>query len=107
MNGMLIIQGGGNSLHALGTKETVRSVMSMVKEIKERRPDVKSEVLSIMPHPKEGKKYESMRLAANRELQTQLCEIKVSILQKGEGDIAFIDMDSSLPKEAFAKMASI
>ena len=102
-NGILILQGDGNSLHALGTKETVKSVMSTVKEIKERRPDVKLAVLSIMPRPKEGKKYESMRLAANRELQAQLCDMKVSLLQKGEGDISFMDMDSSLPKEAFAK----
>ena len=102
-NGLLILQGGGNSLHALGVEETVKSVLSTVKEIQERRVDVKIAVLGVLPRPKESKRYEGMRVNVNRRLQTEICAMKASLFRKREGDVSFLDMDSILPKEVFAR----
>ena len=101
-NGLLILQGGGNSLHALGVDETVASLMTTVREIQGKRGDLKIAVVGVMPRPKESKKYESMRMAVNRTIQRQLCAMKADIIRQ-KGDVSYLDVDSILPKEVYAR----
>ncbi|MPD01539.1 hypothetical protein E2C01_097071 [Portunus trituberculatus] len=66
-DGMLIIQGGGNSLEYVGEDET---------------------------RPREGPFYEHLRRSTNRRLQEELLKMKIEWMKEKKGKLNFIDMDS-------------
>ena len=102
-NGLLIVQGGGNSLNALGPNETVECIMNTVRETQNKRKDIRIAVVGIMPRPKESKRYETMRNRVNKMIQEQVCALKLTLLKKREGDVSYLDIDSVLTKEMYAK----
>ena len=103
-DGMLVIEGGGNSLRALGVEETVASVINNIKKIKGKNKKLKIAVVSILPRPRENKAYEKMRTEANKRLQSRLCMLKADIMKnKEEGDVSFLDMDLILTESMFCQ----
>ena len=76
----LIVQGRGNSLHALGPSNTVDAIMDTVKKIKNDHKELEVAVLGIVPRPKQSKRYEEMRREANRRLQRELCDFKAALI---------------------------
>ena len=96
-DGLLVLSAGGNSLRALGPEEIARSITNAVKRMTEERKDVKIAVVSVLPRPKESKDYETMRIATNHSIQSQLCMMKAKFVQQRAGDVSFLDLDRVLP----------
>ncbi|KAG0721162.1 hypothetical protein GWK47_046999 [Chionoecetes opilio] len=74
--GMVIMQGGGNSLRRLGPEQTVGKVMECLKDIKKDRKKVRVAVVGIMRRPRENAGYEEMRRDTNKRLQEEVVKIK-------------------------------
>ncbi|KAG0724256.1 hypothetical protein GWK47_040956 [Chionoecetes opilio] len=100
--GMVIMQGGGNSLRRLGPEQTVGKVMECLKDIKKDRKKVRVAVVGIMRRPRENAGYEEMRRDTNKRLQEEVVKMKAEC-SKDPGDygVSFIDLDGALPQEVF------
>ena len=87
---MVVIQGGGNNLTGLGYRKTTEEVVKNVKEILAVNSNRKIAVLSILKRPREfmNMRYDEERKRANREIQTEICKMKIKQMQ-----VSFIDLD--------------
>ena len=74
--GMVLIQGGGNSLRKLGT----------VDKLMEDRRNVRVVVLRVMRHPRESGIYEEVRKETNKQMQEEVQKIKIEIKESDAGD---------------------
>ncbi|KAG0718294.1 hypothetical protein GWK47_052703 [Chionoecetes opilio] len=74
--GMVIMQGGGNSLRRLGPEQTVGKVMECLKDIKKDRKKVRVAVVGIMRRPRENAEYEEIRRDTNKRLQEEVVRMK-------------------------------
>ena len=97
-DGLIIIQGGGNNLTAIGYQETVEKVLSTVKEITKSNKNRKVGVMGIIKRPREymSDRYDEERRKANRVIQTELCRMKEEKMQ-----VSFIDMDPVIQNNMF------
>ena len=103
-DGFFIIEGGGNSLRAIGTEETVSTMVNGIKKILDKKKDIKLAITSIPPRPRENKRYEQMRVAANQKLQSLVCSMKADMLRnKEKGMVSFLDMDSILTAQMYGR----
>ncbi|KAG0724644.1 hypothetical protein GWK47_040155 [Chionoecetes opilio] len=102
--GMVIMQGGGNSLRRLGPEQTVGKVMECLKDIKKDRKKVRVAVVGVMRRPRENAGYEEIRCDTNKRLQEEVVRIKAEC-SKDPGDygVSFIDLDGALPQEVFGE----
>ncbi|KAG0720429.1 hypothetical protein GWK47_048534 [Chionoecetes opilio] len=99
--GMVIMQGGGNSLRRLGPEQTVGKVMECLKDIKDRKK-VRVAVVGIMRRPRENAGYEEMRRDTNKRLQEEVVKIKAECSKDlRDYGVSFIDLDGALPQEIF------
>lgn len=95
--GMLVIEGGGNSLNALGVEGTVNAIMKGVKGINEMKKSVRLAVVGVMKRPRESKKYESMRMEVNQRVQVAMMKLKLEQWNDRENmGVSFIDPDHVL-----------
>ena len=74
--GSIFVQGGGNSLWALGPDKTVEAVMKGLDSITNKNRNCKVGFISILPRPRENAKYEDMRLYCNWKLQQEIEKMK-------------------------------
>lgn len=72
--GMLILQGGGNSLRQLGPEQTTKKVMECGKQVKKK---VREAVVGVLGWPKEAEGYEEIRRETNRLLQQEVLKMKM------------------------------
>jgi lysophospholipase L1-like esterase len=102
--GILVVEGGGNSLGYLDDKETVDVIVKGVRMIREKNKDVKVAVVGVLPRPKEGEQYEKLRVATNRRLGEALCSLKASYIRNKDcGDVSYLDPDPIMNDRLFAR----
>ena len=99
---LLILEGGCNSLNTLGTDCTVQAIMESVKNIKYLCKDVSVAEMGIFPRPRGGRRYKEMRRDANKKLQRELYELKLSLFKVKGGNASFIDMNAVVSPDSFA-----
>ena len=82
----------------LGHQKTTEEVVKSMREILAVKSKRKVAVLSILRRPREciNKKYEEERKKANREMQAELCKMKMNGMQ-----VSFIDLDPVITDTMF------
>ena len=101
---LLVLVGGWNSLRSRGPAETAQAITESVKKMMKKRKDAAIAVVGIFPRPQENHQYEIMRVAANRQIQADLCKLKAQLVRKKEDDLSFLDMDSILTPNMYARV---
>lgn len=102
--GMLVLQGGGNSLRNLGPDQTARKILECVKELKSRKKRVRVAVVGVLKRPRENQGYEEMRREANRKIQKGVLKMKIDIGKSHEDyGVSFLDLDGDLPQQAYGR----
>ena len=97
--GVVIIQGGGNSLKALGPDNTIRSIMDGLYQMTKENQYVQVVLSSILPRPRESGHYEEMRNYSNLHLSEQ-----IEYLNESQNkDIIFMNCDPVMYVEYFAR----
>lgn len=93
-DGLLIVQGGGNSLEEVGEEVTVREAVAAVRAVEGKNMSVA--VVGVMRRPREGPQYEQVRKRTNRRIQEELMKMKCTWLKEKKGNVSFIDTDREL-----------
>ena len=97
--GVVIIQGGGNSLKALGPEDTIASIMDGLYEMTKENPYVQVILSSVLPRPRESGHYEEMRTYTNFHLKKQ-----TEYLNESQNkDIIFMNCDPVMYVEYFER----
>ena len=100
--GMVVLQGGGNSLREDGPKRTAEKMLECVRQMKKDRKKVRIGIIGILRRPKEGSGYEEMRREANWMMQKGIQEMKLSMLgDRQDYGVSFLDMDNVLPRQVY------
>ena len=94
----VVVQGGGNNLLKIGYQKTTEEITNTVKEIMRGKTKRNVGVISILKRPREcmNSKYEQERLKANKQIQEELCKMKINKMQ-----VSFIDMDPVIDDSMF------
>lgn len=93
-DGLLIVQGGGNSLEEVEEEVTVRETVAAVRAVEGKNMSVA--VVGVMRRPREGPQYEQVRKRTNRRIQEELMKMKCTWLKEKKGNVSFIDTDREL-----------
>ena len=92
--GILIVQGGGNSLEGKGARVTVGRIVKGINYFKERNTSTAIWVMGLLPRVSEGQEYEKERKLTNTWIQM---EIRAMNEGREEGAaIGYIDPDYKL-----------
>ena len=84
-------------------KETIEQIIRKMGEMKKKRRNLKILLFSIFSRPRSGKEYDDLRRKINLEFR-EMCK---SSNQEGrrnrDGEVIFMNMDTSIKKEDFAE----
>ena len=100
--GLVVIQGGGNSLRRLGVQETARQLIGCVEDVKRDRKGVRVAVVGVIARPKENARYEQMRKDVNRRVHEWIMSRRLETANdRKEAGVSFIDPDLFLREQSF------
>lgn len=101
--GVLVIEGGGNSLGWLDDRETAKVIIDGVQTISGRNRKLRVAVVGILPRPRESNVYEGLRLEANRKVQEEIFQMNGRHLRgKDGGRVSYLDLDPILQDWQYA-----
>ena len=78
-------------------RQTVKSIMNGVQDVKKKNKRIRVAIMSVLPRPKEDEEYEQVRTEVNRKLhECVINESMKSFQDREDGGISFLDLDPTL-----------
>ncbi|KAK7036665.1 hypothetical protein SK128_007636, partial [Halocaridina rubra] len=101
--GVLILQGGGNSLTAFGERDTWKLIKRCLKSVRKTYPLAKIGVLGITVRPGEGEEFEKTRRLTNQRISRKILRMNKKFKKYHWGSVEYICMDGIIEESKIGK----